>query len=69
MALTDRDKEELIGMINTMVSQVPSFLRGSLSSKNLSQYMQAIPPAFRRYTVQEILDTLDEANSAKRFKF
>ena len=69
MPLTTEDQELLVQTINTAIGQIPAFLRGAVNPRNISAYLQSVPQNFRRYTLQEIIDGLEEANRNSRFKF
>ncbi len=69
MALSQNDKNELIKGINNILAQIPSFLKGAVNENSLSGYIHAIPQNFRHYTLQDILDAIDEANRNNSLKW
>ncbi len=69
MALSKEDQELLVQTINTAIGQVPGFLRGAVNPRNITAYLQSIPQSFRRYTLQELIDGLEQANRDNKFKF
>lgn len=69
MALNGADKDQMVQLINGILSQVPSFLRGSIGAKNLPGYLNSIPANFRGYTLQELIDAMIQANQENKFKW
>ncbi len=69
MALSYEDKKLLINGLNGILSQVPSFLKGTINSKLISGYIQAIPNNFRNYSLQELIDAIEEGNRNNSFNW
>ena len=60
MAMAPSESEALFETVNRLVGSVPSFLRGGLSNSTILNFLGAVPPAFKRYTLQELIDTLED---------
>jgi len=69
MALSQADKNDLIKGINGILAQIPAFLKGAVNENTISGYIHAIPQNFRHYTLQEILDAIEEASRNRNLKW
>jgi|WetSurMetagenome_2_1015567.scaffolds.fasta_scaffold2240988_1 hypothetical protein len=68
MALTSADKEALAGMINSGLAQIPGFLRGAVNSGAIAGFLGNIPRNFRDYTLQELIEAVEELDRDKKIK-
>ena len=67
--MSSDDRQAFIQFIKLALSQVPSFLRGSMNPASILQYMRMIPAQFRRYTVEQLLSALEDGIQSKEISW
>lgn len=68
MALNANAKEALAGVINASLDRIPGFLRGAVNKTAIAGFLKSIPADFRGYTLQELMDAIDDLNRENRIK-
>jgi hypothetical protein len=69
MALGQNESEALFSTVNRLLGGIPSFLRGGLNERTLPSVLATVPLEFRRYTLQEIIETLEEGTRSGKIRF
>jgi hypothetical protein len=61
MALSAEDRESLLKLMKSSLNGVPGFMRDMIKPSMILDYIKTIPANFRKYTLQELIDALEEA--------
>jgi hypothetical protein len=61
MSLTDQDKESLLNMFKSAFNGIPGIMKDLIKPSMVLDYIKSVPAAFRKYTLQELIDALEEA--------
>jgi len=65
-SINDKDANEIIAGVQAMYDKIPMFVRSMLPS--LPDILRRIPPSAGKYTLNEIIDLLDEAYETGRLR-
>lgn len=66
MAMTQDDKDKLISLINQLSSLTPAFAKSMMGGMSITQIMSFIPQEFKRYTLGEIMEALQEHEDKRK---
>lgn len=67
MALSDQDKESLLTMFKGAFGGIPGIMKDLIKPSMVLDYIKSIPANFRKYTLQELIDALEEARQNGKF--
>jgi hypothetical protein len=61
MPLSFRDRSNFILFLKEAFNNVPGVLKGYVKPSMIVSFIEAIPRNYRKYTLQEIVDILEDA--------
>ncbi len=61
MALSSADKESLLTLMKNSLGGLPGIIKDLVKPSMILDYIKTIPLNFRKYTLQEIIDALEDA--------
>jgi len=66
--LKTEDADLLINSINIFLEKIPNFVKNTINSYNIITFINIIPDNFRKYTLGEILNCIEESIKSGKIK-